>query len=1258
VVLLFLAVVSLPLGLASAAPARPLQEVETDLVMETTADVERVGKGAEFTYSLTVRNEGTADAVNLTLTDELPDGVTLQSATPSAGGTCLESDGTVTCSFTELLAGQLAEVELLVTAPDADVVVENTARAFAVLPFDPRPENNISTAATIVGSPGVADLALTQSGERYVGVGTPYEYRIDVSNTGPRPTAGVTVTDVLPAAMKFVSASAGCDYVAGSHTVICAVGGVGVNEVATVLITVEPTAQGTFVNTARAEHGPGGPSAVAFSQRGNIFANVLVRNNSFRDSAGINWSTDRSGGFVNAHSVGNIVGVSECHPDVSYSHNVFDWATCSATDKTVTSFGYVNQAGGDYHLGPVSRAINAVSPSDAPPRDIDRQARPVDGASDAGADEFGGSPPPPPEPDPADLYVAPDGSDADLCTQTQPCRSFDRAFDLAAPGDTVELAAGIYPAQVLTGQKAAPKVTFQAADAVTVNGGLEFGSCVTCGDGPSNVRVEDVIVNGGVAAYNPARFIDLVRIDARSFYLNSVQDVLVKDGDWGPSLTGDDNSKIDLSGGTGYQPNERITIDGAYFHDYRVDSPTDHFECLIIFSGTDITVRNSRFRNCEYYDIFLQHISSDRPLSDITIENNFFDRPWNGQGAQVRTTGIEFAPVRNTFSNVTIRNNSFREETGISWSRDSEFTNTKVVGNLIGRSDFCPAGVSYSYNVTTGITCSPSDRAVSTFAYVDEAGGDYHLTPLSEAINAGDPADFAATDIDGDARSGTPDAGADEFGGSPPPPPEPDPADLYVAPDGSDADLCTQTQPCRSFDRAFDLAAPGGTVELAAGIYPAQVLTGQKAAPKVTFQAADAVTVNGGLEFGSCVTCGDGPSNVRVEDVIVNGGVAAYSPTRRLQLVRIDARNFYLRGVQDVLVKGGDWGPSLSGEWSSKIDLADEAGQANYNITIDGAVFHDYRIADATEQLPTEQFECLSVVSGIGITVRNSKFYNCEFHDIFLEHISSDRPLSDITIENNFFDTPWNGAQVRESDPISHNDAGSLETSVLPAAPPSVSVADVAPIAEWNSGMVPAEFTVSLSWPTAARVAVEWQTMNGTAQAESDFTGAGGTLLFEPGETTRTIAVSVNGDMFDEANETFFVHLSGADNAAVADDHAQATIVDDDPRPRIRITNTKLLEPDSGTKGAVFYVRLSRASGRLVRVSFATLDGTAHAREDYLSKRGRLTFLPGVARMKIVVAVRGDHVRGPNETFYVKLSKPLNAVIADRIGRGIIRNDD
>ena len=42
----------------------------------------------------------------------------------------------------------------------------------------------------------------------------------------------------------------------------------------------------------------------------------------------------------------------------------------------------------------------------------------------------------------------------------------------------------------------------------------------------------------------------------------------------------------------------------------------------------------------------------------------------------------------------------------------------------------------------------------------------------------------------------------------------------------------------------------------------------------------------------------------------------------------------------------------------------------------------------------------------------------------------------------------------------------------------------------------------------------------------------------------------------------------------------------------------------------------------------------------------------------MVVAVKGDTVREPNEAFTVKLSAPTNSGIADATGTGTIVNDD
>src|SRR5437899_11567680 len=43
------------------------------------------------------------------------------------------------------------------------------------------------------------------------------------------------------------------------------------------------------------------------------------------------------------------------------------------------------------------------------------------------------------------LAVAPTGSDAGGCAQNAPCRTFDRAYRVAAPGQVVHVAGGAYP---------------------------------------------------------------------------------------------------------------------------------------------------------------------------------------------------------------------------------------------------------------------------------------------------------------------------------------------------------------------------------------------------------------------------------------------------------------------------------------------------------------------------------------------------------------------------------------------------------------------------------------------------------------------------------------------------------------------------------------------------------------------------------------------------------------------------------------------
>ena len=66
-----------------------------------------------------------------------------------------------------------------------------------------------------------------------------------------------------------------------------------------------------------------------------------------------------------------------------------------------------------------------------------------------------------------------------------------------------------------------------------------------------------------------------------------------------------------------------------------------------------------------------------------------------------------------------------------------------------------------------------------------------------------------------------------------------------------------------------------------------------------------------------------------------------------------------------------------------------------------------------------------------------------------------------------------------------------------------------------------------------------------------DYVAAQGTLVFAPGETTKTISVTINGDNRDELDqETFTVNLTSAD-VQVLDGQATGTIVDDDATPKL-----------------------------------------------------------------------------------------------------------
>ncbi|WP_337177061.1 Calx-beta domain-containing protein, partial [Paludisphaera sp.] len=218
-----------------------------------------------------------------------------------------------------------------------------------------------------------------------------------------------------------------------------------------------------------------------------------------------------------------------------------------------------------------------------------------------------------------------------------------------------------------------------------------------------------------------------------------------------------------------------------------------------------------------------------------------------------------------------------------------------------------------------------------------------------------------------------------------------------------------------------------------------------------------------------------------------------------------------------------------------------------------------------------------------------------------------------------------------------------------------VSIDDVV-VTEGDSGTTQVVFTVTLSSASSLPISVNWATANGAAVAPSDYDTATGTLTFAAGETSKTITVLVRGDSAAEADETFFVDLSNAVNAAFAKSRGTATIRNDDAE--FRVLDAAIAEGDSGTRNLQFTVYIPHATTKTVSVKYATADGTAQAGSDYTAVSGTLTFAPGETSKVVLVPILGDAAPEAHETFLARLSEPTNATIVDGEATGTIYNDD
>jgi hypothetical protein len=202
-------------------------------------------------------------------------------------------------------------------------------------------------------------------------------------------------------------------------------------------------------------------------------------------------------------------------------------------------------------------------------------------------------------------------------------------------------------------------------------------------------------------------------------------------------------------------------------------------------------------------------------------------------------------------------------------------------------------------------------------------------------------------------------------------------------------------------------------------------------------------------------------------------------------------------------------------------------------------------------------------------------------------------------------------------------------------------------------------FPVTLSAPTDHAVSIGFATGDGTATAASgDYLPVAGQVVIPAGAAGQWIMVEVNGDVYNEDDETFTVMLGSVIGGTIQKGAASALILNDDAVPSLAIANASLPEGNNGTANMTFTITLSAISGKPVTVNYATAGGSALAPSDYTETSGSLSFAPGTATKTIDVPIVGNKIDTANKTFVLNLSSPSNATLGTAQAIGTIIDDD
>ncbi len=234
------------------------------------------------------------------------------------------------------------------------------------------------------------------------------------------------------------------------------------------------------------------------------------------------------------------------------------------------------------------------------------------------------------------------------------------------------------------------------------------------------------------------------------------------------------------------------------------------------------------------------------------------------------------------------------------------------------------------------------------------------------------------------------------------------------------------------------------------------------------------------------------------------------------------------------------------------------------------------------------------------------------------------------------------------SDPAA---TASLRSSGVAAPPPSVYVSDAGMLRP-AAGTGTASFTVFLGSASTSPITVSYATADGSATAAGgDYISTAGTLTFAPGETSKTVSVTVSATQRHSVVDDFGLTLSSPTGAVLGDGSAMARLTSRNGLVTVRATDAAAIRSTSVAGSVTVAVSLSSAPavGEIVTVSVSTADGSAIAGVDYAALAATsVTFAAGETTKYVTIPVSVGAPGAPRRSFSLVLSSPsANALVAD-----------